>query len=408
MNDKIFLIDNNTKYSYQRIINDILGERYLYNNFTINSLYDFFKNFIKAIISNNDILLDNSKNDMISNKNINDTKIYIKTTCEPDAKFGLLIEKFKKSRSKITVFTSGTTGQPKRVIHSISSLTRDIRIAEKYKNNIWAYTYDPIHMAGIQVFLQAFMNKNTIINVFNKNRDYVYEQIEKYKITHISATPTFYRLLLPYNKKYTTIKRVTFGGERSGDKLYSRIKEIFPNAKVNNIYASTEAGTIFISNGEFFKIPSKFRDKIIVNNNEILLHKSLLGDSEELFFNNDYYRTGDIIEWYDREQTLFKFKNRINELINVGGYKVNPVEVENTIMQTSNIIQQVKVYGKKNSVIGNILCADIKLVSGYENSISEKDLKRSLNLFLEHFKIPRIIKFVDSLQLTQTGKLKRT
>lgn len=52
-------------------------------------------------------------------------------------------------------------------------------------------------MAGLQVFFQAFANKNALINVFNKNRVEVYELLSEYHVTHISATPTFYRLLLP-------------------------------------------------------------------------------------------------------------------------------------------------------------------------------------------------------------------
>ena len=109
-----------------------------------------------------------------------------------------IVSAIQTSKSEITIFTSGTTGQPKKVLHNIMTLTRSVRTGDKYKNQVWAYAYNPTHMAGLQVFFQAFENQNTLINVFNQSREYVYQQIKAMNITHMSATPTFYRLLLPF------------------------------------------------------------------------------------------------------------------------------------------------------------------------------------------------------------------
>ena len=76
------------------------------------------------------------------------------------------------------MFTSGTTGQPKKVVHSIQTLTRSVRRGEKYNNQIWAYAYNPTHMAGLQVFFQAFENLNTLINVFNRTRSEIFNLIK--------------------------------------------------------------------------------------------------------------------------------------------------------------------------------------------------------------------------------------
>ena len=175
-----------------------------------------------------------------------------------------VVDAVQKSMSEIVIFTSGTTGQPKKVIHTISTLTRSVRLGEKYKGQIWAYAYNPTHMAGLQVFFQTFGNLNTIVNVFNKTRIEVYNEIEDKKVTHISATPTFYRLLLPFERAYNSVVRVTLGGEKSDQRLYNSIKKIFPNAKINNVYASTEAGSLFAARGDLFKIPESIRDKFKV------------------------------------------------------------------------------------------------------------------------------------------------
>jgi acyl-coenzyme A synthetase/AMP-(fatty) acid ligase len=366
----------------------------------MNSLFDYFCNLIVALVSDKSlILLDSDLNEtgIIEKDKINIVKEHFSSVAQ-------LIEKIQLSSSEITIFTSGTTGQPKKVTHTISSLTRTVRMAVKYQHQIWAFAYSPTHMAGLQVFFQAFMNMNTLVSVFNATRLNVYDAIEQYQITHISATPTFYRLLLPVEKSFEYVQRITFGGEKSNRKLYDSMIQLFPNAKLNNIYASTEAGSLFAAKGEYFEIPESLLDKVKIEENELLIHQSLLGHSDSFDFSNDYYKTGDLIEWVDQSRRLFRFKNRKNELINVGGYKVNPQEIEDIISQIEGV-EQVLVYGKPNSVLGNILCADIRLK--FSICMSEIEIRQYLSAELQDYKIPRRIKFVESFALTRTGKIKR-
>ena len=316
-----------------------------------------------------------------------------------------VIEALQQSISDITIFTSGTTGQPRKVVHAVQTLTRFVRLGNRYAGQIWAYAYNPAHMAGLQVFFQAFENLNTLVNVFNLTRSEVYLLIGKYAITHISATPTFYRLLLPFETEYPVVQRVTLGGEKSDQHLYDAIHKIFPSAKINNVYASTEAGSLFAAKGDSFQIPVPIRDKFQVVDDELLIHRSLLGQSDSFKFDEDYYHSGDLIEWVNREEGIFKFKSRKNELINVGGYKVNPGEVEN-VLNAIEGVRQSFVYGKANSVLGNVLCAEVQLEEGV--SMTELDIRRYLKDYLQDFKIPRRIKFVYSFALTRTGKLKRS
>ena len=209
---------------------------------------------------------------------------------------GEVIEALVHSTSEITMFTSGTTGQPKKVVHSIQTLTRSVRRGEKYNNQIWAYAYNPTHMAGLQVFFQAFENLNTLINVFNRTRSEIFNLIKKHSITHISATPTFYRLLLPYERAYSSVIRLTLGGEKSDGHLYNVIRQIFPSAQINNVYASTEAGSLFAAKGENFQIPASIHDMFQVVDDELLIHRSLLGQSDSFRFDGDYYHSGDFPE----------------------------------------------------------------------------------------------------------------
>lgn len=403
----VFLIDNEKAYTYADLLDSLNTSSQYYPLFKTADIYAYFVNLIQSLITNKPLVLLDSDLNPSEIDGVDESMVNVAEDVK-QPKFANMVEvvaALQQSSSEITIFTSGTTGQPKKVIHSVSTLTRSVRTGDRYKGQIWAYAYNPTHMAGLQVFFQAFENLNTLINVFNKQRSEVYELIAKHQVTHVSATPTFYRLLLPYETAYESVVRVTLGGEKSDQNLYDNIVKIFPSAKINNVYASTEAGSLFAAKGDCFQIPEKIRDMFAVVDDELLIHKSLLGRSDSFRFEGEYYHSGDLIEWVDKGKGLFRFKSRKNELINVGGYKVNPGEVENVLLSIEGV-KQVLVYGKANSVLGNVLCADIQLEEG--STLTTVDIKKALSFQLQDFKIPRRIKFVEEFELTRTGKLKRS
>jgi acyl-CoA synthetase (AMP-forming)/AMP-acid ligase II len=300
----------------------------------------------------------------------------------------------------LTLFTSGTTGLPKKVVHSFASITRGCKISEEYKNQVWGWAYNPTHMAGIQVFFQALLNKNKLVMLFNRSREIVLSTLAEEKITHLSATPTFFRMLLPLETAFNEVKNITFGGEKMDKNLIDKLKINFPNALFRNVYASTEAGSLFSSQGEYFKINERLKHFIKFVENEIYLHKSLLGQSDSLTLEGDWYKTGDLVEFMDEKNELFRFLSRKNEMINVGGYKVNPNEVEEILNSHPNIIMS-RVFGKKNAVVGNLIVAEVVSNSV---SLSEKEIRDFLQDKLQAFKVPRIITFVDKIELTRSGK----
>lgn len=402
-----FFYDEAKVYSYEMMMESINSHKEYYPLFRTKDIFAYFANLIKGIINNKPLtLLDSDLNpseiDGLDESLVNQPEGLGNYHFEDVDK---VIDALRHSMSEISIFTSGTTGQPKKVVHSIGTLTRAVRLGDKYKNQVWAYAYNPTHMAGLQVFFQAFENQNTLVNIFNMQRTEVYRKIDEYRITHISATPTFYRLLLPFERSYPSVQRVTLGGEKSDAHLYENIHKIFPEAKINNVYASTEAGSLFAAKGDSFQVPVAIRDKFMVVDDELLIHKSLLGKSDSLQFDGDYYHSGDLIEWINRKEGLFKFKSRKNELINVGGYKVNPGEVEDAINVIDGVRQSL-VFGKANSILGNVLVAEVQLEEGY--NISELNIRKILKDQLQDFKIPRKIKFVESFSLTRTGKIKRS
>ena len=293
---------NGVLKSWNNLISD-LGQIKEYSPYCQESnFYLIFKQIITSLLLESEIVLLDSdfsteeKERLIGQSTLGaNTKLTDHLMATIQSKDALL-ECIKQVGSswKITLFTSGTTGLPKKVSHSFQSITRFVKTSAKHRDNIWGYAYNPTHIAGIQVFFQALLNGNPIIRLFGLPKDQILQSISDYSISNISATPTFYRLLFPTNDIYTTVSRLTSGGEKFDEKTSVLLSQIFPNAKVTNVYASTEAGTLLAATGNEFTIKDEFSNLIKIENDELLIHKSLMGTSEVI--TSDWYPTGDLVE----------------------------------------------------------------------------------------------------------------
>ncbi|MDP3929945.1 MAG: fatty acid--CoA ligase family protein [Bacteroidota bacterium] len=386
---------------------DINNSSVLFTHIYTKDFYQIFKSIVLSILNKKPIVLldfdftfselENLIGDLslLESTYVNDNSINIKSIDE-------LLESINNVNENwsLTLFTSGTTGLPKKVTHSFETLSRHVKQSENHLNNVWGYAYNPTHIAGIQVFLQALLNKNTIVRLFGLSKESIENSIFDFEVTNLSATPTFYRMLIPTLKIFPNVKRVSFGGEKLNNTIKDTISNIFPNAKITNIYASTEFGTLFASNGETFVVKEALKKLVKVVDNELFVSSQLLATTINDI--GEWYATGDLVEVISCNPLEIKFLSRKNEMINVGGYKVNPNEVETCIYLLEKV-KYVKVYPKKNSVLGNIICCDVVT----DEIISENEIREFLRDKLQNFKIPRKINFVENIEFTRSGKLKR-
>ena len=362
----------------------------LMQSFTINSSNNFFLKLVYMLAHDLDIEL---------------TENYFKKiTLNKSSKFfdkNQLIQKIKNTQSFITVQTSGTTSKPKKIKHKVQNLFKSVIIKKNLVDAVWGYTYNPYHIGGLQVFFQAFLNGSTIIYLYGKSIDHVVEQIYKYRITHLSGTSTFYKLLISKNEKFESVQRVTFGGEISTKYLYQKMSNIFPQAKITNVYATSESGTLFASHDHIFTIENE--NQVKIDENELYIHKKFIGENQDI--KGDWYATGDIVKIVGQNPLRFVFQYRDSDIINVGGQKVNPHEIEQYIESHPNISSAL-VYKKENSVLGNIILCDV--VKSNE-SLTEKDILTFLrNKKVANYKLPRMINFINQLQFSKNYKSVRS
>lgn len=414
MSDFFYKNDQTGKcITYKDLLEDIQSST-TFNKYCLNKdYYSVFRSIVLSLVLGEEIILldeDFSSEELFNltglhefesqNKRINRERLSLLTTI--DELFTHIRQPDKNW--KITLFTSGTTGIPKKLSHSFSSITRSVKQSARHAESIWGFAYNPTHMAGIQVFFQALLNQNSIIRLFKLDREIILNQINENRVTHISATPTFYRLLLPADRICSSVINLTSGGERFDAKTLNLLTQMFPNSKITNVYASTEAGAVFASSGDRFEIKPQYQSLIKIENNELFLHQSIVGNSDELQMQDSkWYATGDIVEVISQYPLSIRFVNRKNEMINVGGNKVNPGEVEE-VMQAMDGIREVHVFAKSNSLLGSIVIAD---VVRSDDTLSEVNIRATLQSKLQEFKIPRVIRFVDSIKVTRTGKIQR-
>lgn len=409
--EKLFWVDlsRNVEKTYHDLVVDLNNKKSIRRYIYFNNPYEIFVELIHSMVIGYEVVLLDFGMTIkeIANLGIN----YDEVDIEKDAgnlNLGSIGEVYNEISNNInnwrlTMYTSGTTGKPKIVTHRIETLTRNTLIDKKFENNIWAFGYNPTHFAGLQVFFQAFMNRNTMVNVFDLERNHIPKAFEVYKITNISATPTFYRNIIPYfSEQNYHVNRVTLGGEKFDSSIAVSLKSIFPNAKIKNIYASTEFGSLFTSNGEIFRINDDLKSKVrISEEGELLIHADLLGQTPGIEIEDNWYKTGDIVELV--EEDVLKFRSRKTEMINVGGYKVNPHEIEEEIMKVTGVVD-VLVKPRKSSVIGNILEAEVVVGRGTNTDDIEIAIHKHLKDNLQKWKIPQIVRFVDDIEKTRTGK----
>lgn len=318
------------------------------------------------------------------------------------------IEQVKQGTARIRLLSSGTSGSSKAITHSASSLLQSAKVSDRRRNDVWGIAYHPAHYAGIQLFIQAFFNRNSIVRLFGYSPDLIHQAIEKYQVTHLGGTPTQMKLLCGQGSenRHEAVQRVAMGGESIGPRVMQDVRRVFPNAKVTNHYALTESFATFVSEGDVFQVNEIDEHRVRIIDGQLALHQDLLAESVVSQTESEFYLTGDRVEIVGENPLRFRVLGRTTEVVNVGGYNVFPTEIEQLLLTITGV-QAAKVYGVRNSVTGNILGCDL-VHEPASPELTVRGVREFLENRLPKYKVPRIIKIVSELQQTASGKIARS
>ncbi len=307
----------------------------------------------------------------------------------------------------LIILTTGTTGLPKAALYKWETIIKQIRPNKRDLQEVWLLVSPLNHFAGIQVLLHSLVNGNALIIPPSRSFEDILTYIQKYNVDSISATPTFWRF---FSGKYTkdlgplNLKQITLGGEASTPELLEKLRGIFPKAVITQVYATTELGSCFsVKDGlpgfplEYLSRPvGNVKLKILQDELYILSTKAMLGyaGGDVLQRDNDgWIATGDIVEIVG-DRVLFR--GRKSEIINVGGVKVHPLKVEAVILAIPGI-KNVRVYGKKNPITGQIVAIQVEISDDVSSEAIEKEIRFRCQSSLGRYEQPRLIEFVSSI-----------
>ena len=345
--------------------------------------------------------------------------ITLKASNEIDIKKLNLIEVSQVSCGWLLA-TSGTTGVPKLVSFSlerlISTAQKNIELGRNYN---WGLCYDLNRFAGLQVYLQVVVAGSVLtISESEHSISDIVNMFSFSQVNSISATPSFWRkVLMTDNASSLKLKKITLGGEISTQSILNALQHKYPTAKIIHIYASTEAGVGFAVKdkkegfpGSYLSTNSELGISLKIKNEELWIrsersNSALLAGNIEID-DQGFINTGDLVECFDDR---VMFLGRSSGAINVGGNKVMPEKIEAVINQ-HNSVSYSRVFGKNNSMLGAIVCAEVVLEDSAK-TLSSKDLKANILRLckneLETHEVPVLLKFVDAIATNSTGKLIR-
>ena len=321
-----------------------------------------------------------------------------------------LIKKLKqRNHPGIIVFSSGSTGEPKAAIHDFTNLLNKFKVERITLRTINFLLFD--HWGGINTLLYIFSNAGLVGVPFGRSPDKVCEFIEKYKIELLPTTPTFINLILmshAYSKyNLSSLKIVSYGTEAMPEFTLKYFHDLFPKVKLKQTYGLTELGVMRTksksSDSLWLKVGGEdYNTKVIDNTLFIKAKCSILGylNAESPFDKDGWYNTGDKVE---QDGDWIKFLGRESEIINVGGQKVYPAEVESVLLEINGVKDAI-VYGEKNPLIGEIVVANIKVDELNDNKQFISLIKKYCRGKLEKYKIPVKINFTQKDLISERFK----
>ena len=315
-------------------------------------------------------------------------------------------------RPGLILFTSGSSGQPKGVVHDFGKLLQKFRTRRPAMRTLNFLLFD--HWGGLNTLLHCLANNSPVVLTESRTPETICRLMEDHRVELLPASPTFLNLLL-LSKAYvgrdlSALRLITYGSEPMPPTTLAGLHAAFPSVELRQTYGLIELGVLraksLASDSLWVKVGGEGYDVRVVDNIlQIKADAAMLGylNAPSPFTDDGYFITGDRVE---RDGEYLRILGRESELINVGGQKVFPAEVEGVLLECE-IVNDAVVYGERHPVTGKIVCADVQLKDASEEAEARRTIKRFCAERLDAFKIPVKIRFVqDGLHSDRLKRLR--
>lgn len=334
------------------------------------------------------------------------------------------VDRSPQHATEWVLFTSGTTGVPKMVVHTLATLTGAIKPSGTLAGPlVWATFYDIRRFGGLQILLRALVGGGSLVlSSPGEPVTAFLVQAKEHGVTHITGTPSHWRrALMGIGENSVNPLYARLSGEIADQAVIDHLQSAYPEAKVAHAFASTEAGVAFEVTDGKAGFPASFLgqnesgvdlkvvdDTLRIRSPRTALHY-LERNDETLLDAEGFVDTGDVVE---TRGDRFYFIGRRGGIINVGGLKIHPEEVE-AVINRHPAVRMSLVTGRKNPITGTIVSAEVVLASdddtvdpvAVENTKAE--ILAACRTSLAAHKVPASIRFTSSLAVTASGKLGR-
>ena len=331
------------------------------------------------------------------------------------------VSKVPRSQSGPTqwlMLTSGTTGEPKIAVHSLAALTGAIAPVDSAKRLSWATFYDIRRYGGLQIFLRAMLAGGSL--TLSRPDEAVvdhWKRLAAVGVSHISGTPTHWRRALMSDvASIYRPKVIRLSGEIADQAILDGLKTAFPDSAIGHAYASTEAGVGFEVTDGLEGFPASYLDtapggvELRVVDGSLQIKSARMASAYAgrpdlaLVADDGWVDTGDMIE--TRVGRCY-FVGRRGGIINVGGLKVHPEEVE-SVINRHRAVRQSRVRARKSPVIGSIVVADLVLLpNAGDVDVVKQEIFGLCKASLAAHKIPAVLSVVQMIEVTAGGKVAR-
>lgn len=315
-----------------------------------------------------------------------------------DGKDNALVVTFRERASPgLIVFTSGSTGVPKGILHDCERVMRKFLAARDSWRTVLFLMLD--HFGGFNTLLSTFAYGGVAVCLPDRAPDTVCRIIAASQATLLPTTPTFLNLLVASGAHLahdlSSIRLITYGTEVMPEETLARIRPAFPNAVLKQTYGLSELGVLRsksrADDSVWVRVGGDgFEVKVVDNMLWVRSEANMVGylNAPSPFSDDGWLCTGDMVE---TDGDYFRILGRQSDMINVGGQKVFPAEVESVLLQDANVAE-ASVAGVPHALMGHVVTARISLVQPEEVGPLTIRLRKLCLAHLTKYKVP--VRFV--------------